>query len=114
MQSLLKESKLLITDYSSVFFDFAYMKKPTLFYQFDEEKFFKTHYKRGYFNYKTHGFGIVSNNIERLLYEVDKAILVDFTLSEKYLQRINKFFPLYDKNNCQRIYNAILNCKSTG
>ena len=26
----------MVTDYSSVFFDFAYMKKPIVFYQFDE------------------------------------------------------------------------------
>ena len=28
---------MLITDYSSVYFDIAYMRKPIIFYQFDEE-----------------------------------------------------------------------------
>jgi hypothetical protein len=38
VQNLLKESALLITDYSSVYWDFAYMKKPIIFYQFDKQK----------------------------------------------------------------------------
>ncbi len=112
VQTLLKESKLLITDYSSVFFDFAYMQKPVLFYQFDETEFFGTHYKRGYFNYKTQGFGVVCNNIDRLLFEVDKAVLADFSIKEKYLKRIDKFFPLHDKNNCQRIFDEIFNLEN--
>ena len=108
VQTLLIESKLLITDYSSVFFDFAYMKKPCLFYQFDEKIFFDTHYKRGYFNYKTDGFGIVCNYKERLLAEIEKVIDSDFVLNQKYYKRIKKFFPLHDKNNCLRIYREII------
>ena len=38
MQQLLMESAALITDYSSIYFDFAYMQKPLLYYQFDYEK----------------------------------------------------------------------------
>ena len=107
VQTLLKESKLLITDYSSVFFDFAYMQKPTLYYQFDEEHFFGTHYKRGYFNYKHSGFGVVCNNLERLLHEIEQNIQLNFSLKEKYKDRIASFFPLHDTNNCQRIYDEI-------
>lgn len=36
VQTLLLESTLLVTDYSSVFFDFAFMGKPQIYYQFDE------------------------------------------------------------------------------
>lgn len=50
VQTLLKESSLLITDYSSVFFDFAYMNKPILFYQFDKSDFQSHHYASGYFD----------------------------------------------------------------
>ena len=35
IQELLRECKYLITDYSSVAFDFAYMKKPLQYFQFD-------------------------------------------------------------------------------
>ena len=39
IQKVLKESSILITDYSSVFMDFAYMKKPIFFYQFDYDEY---------------------------------------------------------------------------
>ena len=42
VQTLLKDSALLITDYSSVAFEFAYMKKPLIYFQFDKDKFLAT------------------------------------------------------------------------
>ena len=33
-EDLLTESSLMVTDYSGVQFDFAYMKKPIIYYQF--------------------------------------------------------------------------------
>ena len=41
IQELLKSSALMVTDYSSVFFDMIYMKKPIVFYQFDEDEYRK-------------------------------------------------------------------------
>src|SRR5699024_2823222 len=41
VQELLIEHDILITDYSSVSFDFSYMKKPVIFFHFDVDKFFK-------------------------------------------------------------------------
>ena len=57
VQDLLKRSKILITDYSSVFYDFAYMKKEVIYYQFDYNDFFKKHYEIGNFNFEKNGFG---------------------------------------------------------
>ena len=37
IQEILKSAALLVTDYSSVHFDFAYMNKPVIYYQFDKE-----------------------------------------------------------------------------
>lgn len=39
VQDLIKESALMITDYSSVGFDFSFLNKPVLYYQFDRERF---------------------------------------------------------------------------
>lgn len=43
---LLMHSKLLITDYSSVLFDFNVMNKRVILYQFDSETFFNQHTKK--------------------------------------------------------------------
>ena len=40
-QKEFKENAMLITDYSSVSFDFAYLKKPVIFTQFDIDSFFE-------------------------------------------------------------------------
>ena len=62
VQELLINSCLLITDYSSVHFDYAYMEKPVIYYQFDYDDFRKGHYEEGYFSYMKDGFGKVCKN----------------------------------------------------
>jgi len=109
VQSLLKESALLITDYSSVHFDFAYMKKPTIYYQFDSERFFSEHYGRGFFDYKTMGFGKVCDEHGEFVDEVVSFMNESFVLETEYAERIEDFFPLHDTKNCERIYNVIIN-----
>ncbi|OIK55880.1 CDP-glycerol glycerophosphotransferase family protein, partial [Oenococcus oeni] len=59
VQDLLRQSSLLVTDYSSVHFDFAYMNKPLIYFQFDQNDFQKSHYKKGYFDFYHDGFGPV-------------------------------------------------------
>lgn len=109
VQVLLREAKLLITDFSSVFFDFAYMDKPVIYYQFDREKFTKDHYKKGYFDYDIDGFGDVFFGEDKLVEKINLYIDNNFELEKKYQQRINRFFEIKDKNNSSRIYNEIEN-----
>lgn len=108
VQQLLKESKLLITDYSSVFFDFAYMDKPVIYYQFDREDFVRSHYKKGYFDYHTDGFGPVVENERALLDALKISFAVQHSVPHEYGERIRKTFILRDRYNCQRIYDAII------
>lgn len=107
IQDLLKESSLLITDYSSIFMDFAYMRKPMIFYHFDEKKYRKEQYQQGYFDYKRDGFGPVYNNFNEFKYNFIKIIENNFFQEKVYLKRERNFFDLYDNKNCERIYKAI-------
>lgn len=107
VQKLLMDAKLLITDYSSVFFDFAYMKKPCIYYQFDKNEFYLQHYKPGYFDYSKNGFGEVVTDIEELLEALQKTLNLNCSLETTYLERINHFFELYDTHNCERIFEAV-------
>lgn len=109
LQGLLKSSELLITDYSSVFFDMAYMKKPIIFYQFDEKKYRKYHYQQGWFDYHNTSFGKLCSSYEEVLDEIEKAISNNFSVTEQFLNEHNEIFPLYDKNNCMRIYTLLKN-----
>jgi len=107
VQELLINSALLITDYSSVFFDFAYMEKPVIFYQFDYEEYRKGHYSEGYFDYKNKGFGPVCLNEEEVIREIKISIKNNFEINNCYMYNINKFFVIHDNNNCRRIYEEI-------
>jgi len=107
VQTLLKESKLLISDYSSVYFDMAYMHKPILLYQFDETEYRKNHYKEGYFDVNT----ICEKYIELsdLIEGIENVINRDFEMLEQHRKNADKLFELRDSNNCDRVYNAITN-----
>lgn len=108
LQKLLKESKLLITDYSSIAFDFAYMKKKLVYYQFDQEKYYNNHFQKGYFDCSRDGFGKVIKNEQKLIKYIE-SILIGNINNKKYINRSEKFFEIYDKDNCKRTYNAIYN-----
>ncbi|EGJ2114362.1 capsular biosynthesis protein, partial [Campylobacter jejuni] len=63
MQKLFCESSLMITDYSSVAFEMAVLKKPVIYYQFDKDEFFAKHtVQKKYFDYKKDKFGKVFTN----------------------------------------------------
>lgn len=109
VQTRLKESSLLITDYSSVYFDFAYMNKAIIYYQFDSNRFKNNHYPEGFFNYQNDGFGPIVSTEKDLVEEIKILIKNDMLLNEKYSRRISSFFPLRDDNNCKRNYESIQN-----
>ena len=107
VQELLKESNLLITDYSSIAMDFAYMKKPLLYYQFDYEMFRKGHYREGYFSYLEDGFGAVCTNMEELFKQLHRLVERGLKIEPVYEQRSDQFYERRDQNNSERNYLAI-------
>lgn len=108
VQELLKESAFLITDYSSIFNDFGYMRKPMIYYQFDYDKFIKgQEYGKGYFSFEEDGFGPVCHDFEQLKKELKKAIDNRLENPVLYLEREKQFFPIWDTDNCKRNYEEI-------
>lgn len=107
LQELMKSSAMMITDYSSVFFDMVYMKKPVIFYQFDEKLFRKYHYQQGWFDYHKTSFGNSCGTSEEVLKELDKIIKNNFSVSNDFLTEHRAVFKLYDTNNSKRIYDVI-------
>ena len=109
IQDLIKEFGCLITDFSSVFFDFAYMKKPLVYFQFDYEKYREGHYQEGYFSYEKDGFGPVCYDSQSVVDSITKIIENNFKIDADYLQRIVNFYEFFDDKNCERIFNSIVN-----
>lgn len=108
VQDLLMNCDFLVTDYSSVFFDIAYMRKPVIFYQFDEQLFRDTQYQEGYFKYED-SFGPVCYNEVDLINEFNQ--ITQNGISKNFLDNEKNFFEKNDDRCCERIYDAILSAK---
>ena len=100
-----RESSLLITDYSSVSIDFAYLKKPVVYTQFDREVFYK-HSARG-FDYEKDGFGPVYTTYEETVPGIIEIINRNCRNTTEYLRRIDAFFAYTDHGNCRRIFREL-------
>ena len=110
VQTALKEAAYLITDYSSIFFDFAYMKKPMCYFQFDYEEYRSRHYEEGYFSYKKDGFGPVIRTEEALIDELSRSFENGFIMEPIFQERVDRTFVYRDSDNCKRVLEAITNC----
>ena len=106
VQQLLKESDLLVTDYSSVYFDFAYMRKPIIYYLFDYDQYRREHYAEGWYDYNN-GLGVTSLSEDECIAQIETALKAGCVMPDEYKQRADEWFPYRDQNNCQRVYEAI-------
>lgn len=105
----IRKTSLLVTDYSSIAFDYAYAYIPVIYAQYDIESFYNNHlYYRGYFDYEEDGFGQVVYTYEDTVATIISAMENDCQMSELYRNRVDEFFAYRDGNNCARIYNELL------
>lgn len=114
VQTLLNESSLLITDYSSVFFDVAYIDKPVIFYQFDLEEYRSVHYQEGFFSYERDGFGPICQTKEEVLDCLTGYFEHNFQVEKVYRQNKERFFTLSPHENSKRVYEAIIHLMNRG
>ena len=112
-RDIYSRSSLVITDYSSAAFDFAYLRKPIIYTHFDIEEFYGgSHicddFGRGYFDYERDGFGEVEYDLDSTVDRIIEYMEDDCKLKDIYRKRINDFFAFDDKNNCKRVYEKII------
>lgn len=108
------QSDLLVTDYSSVAFDFAYLRKPVVYFQQDKEEFYSGEHTlgKGYFEHERDGFGEVEYSARALVDRIIAYMEGGCQLKEAYRERIDATFPFSDQENCRRVYEAILEMES--
>ena len=102
---LFNESELLITDYSSVAFDFAYLKKPVIYYQYSDDYNFDL--SESYFDYESMGFGEVIKGENELIILIKDYLANNCKMKDVYTKRVDDFYKFTDKNNCKRVYEWI-------
>ena len=104
-EKILTESSLMVTDYSGVQFDFAYMKKPLVYFHPDE---LPAHYDDGGFFYDTMGFGEICTTSDQLVDTLCAYMESGCQMKPEYIARVDDFYHYDDHNNCQRIYDEIM------
>lgn len=101
-------SAIMVTDYSSIHFDFALLEKPIIYIQFDKDEFFASQtYDPGYFNYETDCFGPVCHtkdeSIKQIVYAMDNP-----NMRSEYRNKVHSFFFMPTNSRCQTILDQVV------
>lgn len=99
------EGSLMVTDYSGVQFDFAYMRKPVVYLHHHD---IPQHYEEGTFHYTTMGFGEICHTNDELIEVLCRYMEHDCQMPDLYRRRADDFFAFSDDKNCERIYPVLL------
>lgn len=99
------ESSLMVTDFSGIQFDFAYMRKPLVYLH---HKDIPQHYEEGTFFYDTMAFGEIAHDNDELIDLLCEYMENGCQMKEEYVRRADDFFYYNDRNNCKRIYETMI------
>ena len=108
VQNVLREAALLVSDYSSVAIDFAFLRKPLCYYQADRDQFRERHLPTGYFDYEKDGFGPVFTKADEVLAWVEDRMNEGISMEDLYTARADAFFAFGPGGYCERNYLAII------
>lgn len=103
-------SDILVTDYSSVFFDYAILKRPMIFYVYDLEEYRDT--LRGfYFDFENEAPGPLVKTTEELISSIISLNEHNFP-NDKFIEFHNQFCYLEDGKATERVVNNIFSNNS--
>lgn len=103
-------SDMLITDYSSVFFDYANLKRPVIFYMYDLDMYEND--MRGFYIDLKELPGEIIKTEEELIKEI-KNLESNFKYDDRYKKFNNKYNYLDDGQASQRVVDFIINKEKT-
>lgn len=109
VQQVISSSALVVTDYSSIAFDAAIIRRPVSYFQFDaHEVFGGAHPTRpGYFRYREDGFGPVAGTIDGALDDIAECLEQGPGPAPEYLRRIHQTFGKIKPGASERVVSAI-------
>ncbi|GAA0629529.1 CDP-glycerol glycerophosphotransferase family protein [Sporichthya brevicatena] len=102
-------ARVLVTDYSSMAFNGAFLLRPVVYFQFDHERVFAGGHlgRLGYFEYRRDGFGPVTTDRSSAIGAVCEALDRGPDPAPDYLGRMEAAFPMRDGQNRARVVAAI-------
>ena len=100
-------SDVLVTDYSSVFFDYSNLERPIIFYMYDLEHY--ANEMRGFYLSLDELPGPIVKDEDALISEI-KAV-DGWKADKKYKEFVKRFNPYEDGNSSKRVLARIINSK---
>ncbi len=100
------ESNCLVTDYSSIYFDYLVLDKPIIFYRFDEEDYILKN-RDFYSEIYSHKPGVVVRNLNDFLFAL-KDIKLGNDVREKERMELRKLLSLDLVGSESRLYSKII------
>jgi len=105
--ALLRSCDLLVTDYSSVQFDVAFIGTPVVYCQFDTEEYTAGHSAFSWFEPSRDGFGPVTRDVDSTVATIERYAAAGFVREEQYDAKAAAVFDHQDRHNSERIARAI-------
>jgi CDP-glycerol glycerophosphotransferase len=109
VQRLIKESAMMITDYSSVAFDFSFLHKPVIYYQFDRSRFIGK--RPSHFDMENDLPGEIFFEQDEIVDAVHEYASNGFQMKTEYQKRADRLLKYRDRGASERIYKAITSFK---
>jgi glycosyltransferase involved in cell wall biosynthesis len=104
-------ARVVVTDYSSIAFDAAYVERPVVYFQFDRELALTgAHLGRaGWFDHRRDGFGPVTTTPEQAVAAIVDTLDHGPLPASPYAERMAAAFPddLRDGQCCRRVIDAV-------
>jgi glycosyltransferase involved in cell wall biosynthesis len=109
-QELFARAAVLITDYSSMAFNTAYIDRAVVYFQFDRDRVLGGEHvgTGGYFDYFRDGYGPVVEDVSGAVDAIGEVLTGDRTPAPEYQRRIDEAFPVRDGRCCERVTEAVL------
>src|SRR5699024_2333936 len=104
LQDLVKQSSVLVTDYSSTGFDAAFLDRPVIYFQFDRERFLGR--PGSHLHLDDELPGTVTHTVDETIARLGTVLGEGFTLEEDFRRRAARFLDHHDRGNCARIVDA--------
>ena len=106
VQFLMKQSAAMVTDYSSVGFDFSFLDKPVHYFQFDRERFLG---KTGsHLDLDRELPGRIAFTRESLVATLEATVQRDMKMEPTYRDRASRFIVARDRGHSARVFQAVM------
>jgi len=105
---IINNYSMLITDYSSIYFDYLLLDRPIIFAPFDKDTYLKED-REFYFDYDEITPGPKASNWEEVIELLEEYLNNKDLYKEERETLKNRFHTYQDTENSKRVYEAILN-----